>query len=929
MAMFITKSKRFLPELGATLTELVHEGSGARLMHIDATDSENLFAIGFQTLPSSDTGVAHILEHTVLCGSTKFPVKDPFFAMTRRSLATYMNALTGSDFTLYPAASELKKDFYNLLTVYIDALFHPLLRRESFLQEGWRLEFTDIRDSSTPLTYRGVVYNEMKGAMASLDARLWAQITKRLFPTSTYGYNSGGEPEAIPSLSYEELLAFYKTYYHPSRALFFFYGNFPLDEHLTFLEEHLLKHVDKLPPLPPVPCEKRFIKPLRDRHPYPINENEPLEERLALVLGFLTCPITDQVTWLSLQLLETLLTGSDGSFFKKSLLESGLCESVDSAVDADAAELPFIFIFKGLKEDHVALLETKVFEILKNIRSFSPDEIAAVLHQFELERLEITGGSYPFGLSLCFRSVLLKLHGSDPLSGLELHNQLEKLRELCQDPSYLPGLIKKYFLENPHFVSLTMVPDPKLTEKEEAAEKRRLSHIQLTEEAKKALVDQAIRLDEKREDPTDLLPKLALSDVARVPKTYALAQKEAVFTHKTFTNGLLYATLSCPLPQMGLDELHYTKLYLSLLGEIGTKKRSFDDLLLQEQLYSAGFGAQISFEPKAHNFCEAEAKVFFKMKGLQRNEAPLFALFREILTETSLHEKERIQQLIKQQILSLESSLTRNALRYASSASTASFSPYLGLYYLMGGTHYLQFLRTVDKTGVDALISRLQELPHLLTQGSQLVITAEEEPSSAILSCCTAPLTPFVPELLSLPEERNYKIATAVAFNAFSLPLFSYDHEDAAAVSLSAHLMEHLVLHPLIREQGGAYGARASASSSGHFTFSTYRDPHIASSQKAFKTAAVRIASGDFTEEELEEAKFSILQDLDTPIAPGQRGDAVYYWRLSGKTDQLRTLWRRRLLDATADMVQKASKTHILDNFEKGVFVTFAGKGVV
>lgn len=927
--MFITKSKRELPELKATLIELEHEGSGARIMHIANDDPENLFAIGFQTLPDSDNGVAHILEHTVLCGSEKFPVKDPFFAMTRRSLATYMNALTGSDFTLYPASSELKADFYNLLSVYLDALFHPLLRKESFLQEGWRLEFEKITDNKTPLIYRGVVYNEMKGAMASLDARLWARITKLLFPTATYGHNSGGEPEAIPSLSYEGLKEFYKTYYDPSRALFFFYGNFPLQEHLDFLEQHLLKDVKRIDPLPPVPLEKRFTEPLHATCPYPIAENEPAEERYAEVLGWLTCPITDQLSWLSLQLLENLLTGSDGSPFKKALLECGLCQSVDSAVDPDIAELPFVLIFKGVKKEDGKLLREKTFEILKGLTAFSQEEVQAALHQFELARSEITGGSYPFGLSLCFRSVLLKLHGSDPIQGLELHGLMKKLRELCEDPTYLPGLIKRFFLDNPHFVSLTMVPDPDLQEKETAAEKAHLRGIILSKEQQEETIAQAVLCEQKEDDDTSVLPKVTLDDVSLEPKTYALAEKGNIFTHKTFTNGLVYATLVTPLPAMLLEELQTCKLFLSLLGEIGTDKHTFDELLLKQQLYSTGFGAQMVFEPLAADAQKAVPKFIFKMRGLKRNTKELFDLFKEILFSTTFTEKERIAQLIKQNLLHLEASLTKNALRYAASSSAAGFSHFLGLHYALSGPVYLSFLRKIDQEGPEALIQKINNLPSLTSKDSQLVITSEDEVETDLLSLCTADYKPYKPYDLPLNVQTRYPLATSVAFNAFSLPLFAYTHPDSALTSIAAHLMEHLVLHPLIREKGGAYGARASSHPSlGYFTFTSYRDPHIASTKKAFKLAAEKIAQGEFDEDDLEEAKLSILQDLDTPVPPGQRGETAYFWKLSGKTHAMRTAWRQKLLAATKDDVKQACDKHLFKPFDQGVFVTYSGKGI-
>lgn len=254
-----------LEELQSTLIELIHEPTGAKVMHIANDDPENLFCLSFQTLPTSSNGVAHILEHTVLCGSKKFPVKDPFFSMARRSLNTYMNALTGHDFTCYPASSQIEKDFYNLLEVYIDAVFHPNLKKESFLQEGHRFAFAEPEDLNSPLVYQGIVYNEMKGAMIGPESRLWEKISEHLTPDLTYAHNSGGNPKEIPNLTLEELKEFHQTYYHPSRCLFFFYGNIPLSKHLDYLQDHALKGVQKAPQLSPLPPPEKVYKSCSSR----------------------------------------------------------------------------------------------------------------------------------------------------------------------------------------------------------------------------------------------------------------------------------------------------------------------------------------------------------------------------------------------------------------------------------------------------------------------------------------------------------------------------------------------------------------------------------------------------------------------------------------------------------------------------------------
>ncbi|MFQ5730013.1 MAG: insulinase family protein, partial [Waddliaceae bacterium] len=296
-----------LSGIKCTLRELVHIPTGAQVMHIKNDDSENVFCLSFQTVLDSSNGVAHILEHSVLCGSEKFPVKDPFFAMTRRSLNTFMNAFTGADFTCYPAASQVSKDFYNLLEVYLDAVFKPNLRELSFMQEGHHLEFANPADPSTPLEFKGVVFNEMKGAMSTPDSRLSEALDETLFPDITYGYNSGGDPKIIPQLTYQQLLDFHAQYYHPSRCLFFFYGNLPLEGHLDFIEEHVLKGVKKKESLPTISDQSRFTAPRRKTVGYPFPAEDDPHEKTLITFSWLTCHILEQEELLALNILSLVL----------------------------------------------------------------------------------------------------------------------------------------------------------------------------------------------------------------------------------------------------------------------------------------------------------------------------------------------------------------------------------------------------------------------------------------------------------------------------------------------------------------------------------------------------------------------------------------------------------------------------------------------
>ncbi len=490
--------KRILPltELRAQLLELEHESTGATVMHIANDDPENLFCLSFQTLPHNSNGVAHILEHTVLCGSKKFPVKDPFFAMTRRSLHTFMNALTGSDFTCYPAASQVEKDFYNLLNVYLDAVFHPNLRKESFWQEGHRLEF--VKDT---LEWKGIVYNEMKGALISPETRLWHYIMEGLVPGLPYAYISGGDPKIIPTLTYEELRAFHDQYYHPSRCLFFFYGNLPLKKHLDFLDANCLKDVAKKPPLSPLPVQSRWKQPKELKGFYPTTETDELEKKCYVSFAWLTVPIHDQETALALTLIDAILMETDASPLKYALLQSGLCVTADAFIDTEMSELPYVIICRGCREKDASAIEDLILKALQDV-VFDAELIEAALHQLEFSRTEIVGDQSPFGLTLFFRSALAKQHNCPPENALLIHQLFDSLRKRIADPAYLPSLVKKYLIDNPHRLRVVMEPDPHLISKEEETEKLLLREIEskLTPEAKQEVLSRTERLHQYQKE---------------------------------------------------------------------------------------------------------------------------------------------------------------------------------------------------------------------------------------------------------------------------------------------------------------------------------------------------------------------------------------------------------------------------------------------
>lgn len=946
---FVLVKYRPISELNCVLRELTHLPSGACIMHIANDDTENLFCLSFKTLPSSSNGAAHILEHTVLCGSKNFPVKDPFFSMNRRSLNTFMNALTGSDFTCYPAASQVEKDFYNLLDVYIDAVFHPQLKLLSFLQEGHRLEFADPKDPKTPLEYKGIVFNEMKGSLASADTRLWHALMASLVPDLPYAYNSGGDPKEIPHLMYEELVRFHETYYHPSRCLFFFYGNLPLKQHLDFIAEKALKNVSKEPPLPPIPLQKRFLKPIHQELAYPVNESENLNNRTIITFGWLTIPLTEQEELLALHVLDLVLMETDASLLKKALLESKLCVQADAYMDTEMSEVPYAIVCKGCEASSAELIEKTLKEALNAIclQGIPSHLIEAAIHQLELSRMEISGDQSPFGLTLFMRSALAKQHGCDPENALMIHSLFETLRTQTQKPDYLTNLIKKYLLDNTHCVRLVMHPDPELTAKENADERKRLQEIQqtLSEDAIDTILrrTQELALHQKQteEQSIECLPKVTLDDVFPLVRDLPLKQSQCgcleIFHHDCFTNHILYADLVFDLPDITDEELPYVHLLMSLIPEIGSGKRDYAANLEYIQAHTGGIGASSALHLQTTDPNTAHPSVNIRGKALYRKADKLFPLLRDIALSPRFDEKKRIEELVLQLRDSLQNRLNRQAMRYTIQLALSGLSTAAHIGDAWYGLRYFKMIETLSHNStllIDKLLSLKQKIftlhqPHLILSCDQdMQQKLMEQHFYGLADLPSFTFTPWQGSFPLIPQPSQGRIiASQVAFTAEAFKTITYLHPHAPALTAATLLLENKVLHRKIREQGGAYSSGATYSSSiGHFYLHSYRDPHIAQTWKTFHEAVQVIGEGKFTAQDLQEAKLGIIQQFDMPISPGNRALSAYSWHRDGKTKQMRQQFRDRLLALTPKEVQHAVQADLIPQLDKGVFACLAGK---
>jgi len=945
---------KYLPleELQSTLIELIHVPSGARIIHISNQDPENLFCLGFQTIPYNSNGVAHILEHTVLCGSKKFPVKDPFFAMTRRSLNTFMNALTGQDFTCYPASSQVEKDFYNLLDVYLDAVFHPELKKVSFLQEGHRLEFVDAKNPKGALQFQGVVYNEMKGAMSSPDARMNEALSKHLTPHLTYAHNSGGDPKEIPSLSYDELLEFHRDFYHPSRCLFFFYGNLPLARHLDFIAERSFHGVGKIPLLPPLPMQPRFAEPIRVEERYPIAENESLEKKTWIAFAWLTVPISEQRDILALTLLESILTDTDASPLVMPLLKSELCTEVDSTIDPEMSEIPWAVICKGCEAKDAEPLRKILFEALSDFIShpIDPEMIEASLHQLEFQRLEIGAEGVPFGLTLFMRAGLIKQHGSEPENGLLVHTLFQELRDRIKDPDYLPSLLRKYVIDNPHFIQLILKPDPKLEKEELADEQRRLAEIRkhLSESQEHHIAKQSQELASYQEavenQSLDCLPKVTLDDVPPHARDFSLKETASgpmkIFHHSCFTNHILYADLVFDLADFEAKDLPWVALFTRILSELGCGGRDYAENLAYQQAYVGGLDASLSLHVTHENPDICSPTFSLRGKALQRNSGKLFGLFSDFVSSPDFKDQARIKEWLLQHATALQNRLTRNSLSYAIQTALSGFSSASYVFDQWYGLPYYKMVLHWAKNFNASFVENLQRIGKLIlgTENPHLVLTCDEKQFAELQKNHFHQLSQNLPSrsfshwkgIYPLPKITPHArvVSSPVAFTAYGMRTHSYRDPEAPYLLLATELLENLVLHPEIREKGGAYGSGASYSpSTGNFHFLASRDPQLANTVLAFEKALERIGAGTFNDRELEEAKLGAIQTLDAPVAPGNRAMVAYSWKRAGRTYALREQFRQKLLSATKKEIADAVRTSL--SMEKGVLVTFLGQDLL
>ncbi|MCP4133611.1 MAG: peptidase M16 [bacterium] len=931
-------------ESGFFFYELEHTATGARHVHISNDDKENTFSAAFKTVPPDSTGVAHILEHTALCGSKKFPVRDPFFSMTRRSLNTFMNAFTSSDWTMYPFCTQNRKDFYNLMDVYLDSAFYPQIDELSFKQEGHRLE---VEDDS--LVYKGIVYNEMKGAMSSPGRIMVQSISNALYPETTYRFNSGGDPAVIPSLTYEQFKAFHERHYHPSNAFFYTYGNLPLKDHLNFIGEKILSSFERIDPGTEVPSQSRWSTPQKVVYQYPFDQKEDPTKKHQVCVAWLTADIKDSFEVLALALLGQILLGNPGSPLRKALIDSklgsALCDG--TGFDNDNRDTLFVCGLKDVEESAANKIEEIIFDVLKDLSQNGIDQqmIDSAIHQLEFHRKEVTNTPYPYGLKLLLGFSGSWFHGGDPLKILRFDTDLNRLRSEMAKGSFFEKYIQKYFLDNPHRVLLTLVPDQQMENNELKRVSAELDRLRanMTKSDLEKIIGDAKTLQQLQEEKEDLscLPTLAREEIPPTVKSVeASASYDSVQAscYPQPTSGIFYFSAVAGSGFLPGHQLPLVPFFSYAFSRIGTSVHGYSEMAQRIDAYTGGIRLACNARTGFDDTGDCLPLVGFNARCLDRNLDKMFEIVEELLSSVDFSDLVRLKSLFLEYRAGLESMTVQNGHRLAMSLASRNFSPTLALSEVWHGIHQLKTIKDItDKLTDNSLETVAGELAAIgkflfTRENLKIALIGEDQTISdaastvASIQSGLAPLNHgFTPPEIDMGSElprEGWSTSTAVSFVARTFATVRTGHEDAPALSVISKLLRSLYLHREIREKGGAYGGFAIYNrGDGLFSFGSYRDPHIVSTLNVYDGALDFIKSGSFSDEDIKEAVLQVCSEIDKPDSPGSAAGKAFIRQIISLSHETRREFKEKLLEIDRKQVLNAAEKYFSDDKDHAVAV--------
>jgi len=926
-----------------------HRKSGAEIISAAADDDNKVFGIVFRTPVTDSTGVPHILEHSVLCGSDKYTSKEPFAELLKGSLQTFLNAFTYPDRTCYPVASQNTKDFYNLVNVYLDAVLNPRAKRDPTVleQEGWHYE---LDDAAAPLTYKGVVFNEMKGVYSSPESRMYRAAQQATFPDNTYSVDSGGDPAVIPSLSFEQFKGYHDAYYHPANSRIFFYGDDDLTYRLQLLDEYLSAFdAPDTPPASAIVTQKLYTKPMKVVEPFPASAEEGSDaQHMVTVNWLLNEEPLPEVEELALNILDHLLMGTTTAPLYKAMLDSGLGAAImGGGLSDELKQATFSVGLKGVAKDDVPKVEVLALETLRATAEsgFDADAIEASLNTVEFTMREMNTGGFPKGLAFMLSIMPRWIYReggasvSSPADALRFEAPLAELKErLAKGEKVFEGLLTKLLLDNGHRMAVELAPDKTLGDKLAAAEEAELASAKaaMSEEQLAGVIaaTAALKAAQLKEDsPEDLatIPRVGLPDLEREVRTiptdvFPLAGGATLLEHPLPTAGVVYADVLLDLSPLALHELPLTNLFQRLLLETGTS--TVPAVTLQRRIGARTGGIAASIFSQQRVAADGAVSdpydivhyLAVRAKATTDKAPQMLELVADVLAHAQLDSQAKVVEILKETKSNLESSFLSSGNAYAGLRLSSRTSLLGYISEATSGVSYYHSLKDLLATAQNdwpSLLGRLVAMREAVLSQKGLVINLTADP--AVLAAARTHVDSFVASLPAEPTlqqpatawrdavelnptvDEAYAITTQVNYVAAGTRLF----EPSSVVNMGAYgvvarYLSRGYLWDNVRVVGGAYGGGCSLNpTSGAFAYSSYRDPNLQDTLDIYSDTPKLLSELELTDEALEQAIVGAVGDLDGPLTPDQKGLRALTWHLCGQTTANRQLYRDQMLSTS------------------------------
>ena len=876
---------------------LKHKKSGARVCLISNDDDNKVFYIGFKTPAKDSTGVQHIMEHSVLCGSKKYPAKDPFVELVKVSLNTFLNAMTYPDKTVYPVASCNDKDFQNLMDVYLDAVFHPNVysRPQIFKQEGWHYE---LKDKDDPITINGVVYNEMKGVFSSPDDMLDREIFNSLFPDSEYSNESGGDPEFIPTLTYDAFLKFHSEFYHPSNSYIYLYGDMDMAEKLEYIDREYLSDYDEISIDTSIAFQEPFAKPKKLYKKYSITNEEPEEENTYLSYNTVIDTSLNRDLYIAFQILEYTLLAAPGAVLKQTLLDKGIGKDIQSTYENGIYQPYFSIIAKNTDEDKLDDFVNTIKSVLEDVVKNGLDKksLLAGINLFEFRYREADFGSYPKGLMYGLQALDSWLYDEEkPFMHIEANDTFARLKDKVET-GYFEGLIKEYLLDNPHSSIVILKPEKGLTARmdKELADKLSAYRDKLNDDELTALVNDTQALLKYQDEPStkeelETIPLLKISDIKKEALPFEYEEEKAgdttVLTHDIYTNGIGYLVLSFDLANLPDKLIPYIGLYRNIFAYVSTQNFSYADLASEINLNTGGITSGASTYGDALDQDKYRIMYEIKAKVLYDKLPFAFKIISEIIKTSVYDDEKRLLEILNMLKSRLQMAMTQGGHSVAAIRALSACTESAAITEKANGIDFYRFVDDLTgdfDTKKSELIENLKEFAKYVFRPENLFVdyTAEKTQYPLLIKEVEAfKKNLFTEELKETgysitPSgiKEGYKTSGKVQYVACAGNFLKHGFKYTGALRVLKVIMGYDYLWINVRVKGGAYGCMNSYSRSGDMYLTSYRDPNLKNTLDVYRGAGDYIRN--FTPDERDMTKYIIgtISDMDIPLTPRARG---------------------------------------------------------